>query len=203
MRIVKVVVLILIVICISCKEEANPGFPDIEVAINDTNEFAISDSIYYIIADNLPNKVAAISEVSDADMFFSVNNAAFTRRKSEPITLQKQDTVLQFYLTKKDYYDSELKTVILQEQAEKFLADVKVSSPISDSNLTISMNDKSRGMVQIEIFSVTGQRLLQRKHLKNVDSFVISYALPDYSKGIYVVSAAYGKSQKIYRLVKE
>lgn len=203
MRIVKIVALTLLVACMSCKEEANPRFPDIEVAINDTNEVAISDSIYYIITDTLPNKVTAISKVSDANMFFSVNSAAFIKRNNEPLTLQKQDSVFQFYLTKRGYEDSELKTVILQEQAEEFLAKVNVSSPILDSNLTLSMNDKSRGMLQVEIFSLTGQRLLQRKHLKNVDSFIISYALADYSKGIYVVLAAYGKNQKAYRLIKE
>ncbi|GAA4428515.1 hypothetical protein GCM10023188_12770 [Pontibacter saemangeumensis] len=203
MRTMKAAMLILLAICFSCQDESNPNFPDIKVAMNDISGVAISDSVYYIIADTLPNIVTAVSEVSDADMFYSVNNAAFTMRINEPIPLQKQDTVLQFHLTKKGYNESGLKTVILQAHSEKFLEKVNVSSPVSDSSLTISMDDKSRGMMQIEIFSTTGKRLLRRNHLKNVDSFIINYALPEYPKGIYMVFAAYGKDKKVYKFIKE
>lgn len=199
----KNVILILIVTCFGCQDAANPRFTDIEVAINDTNQVAISVSLYYILADTLPNKVTATSEISDASMFFSVNGAAFERRANEPITLQKQDTVFQFYLSKSGYNDSELKTIILRAHSEEFLANVNVSSPISDSNLSISMNDKSRGMLKVEILGITGQRLLQRTHLKNVNSLIINYALAEYPKGSYLVSVTYGKSQKVYRLIKE
>ncbi|WP_187261367.1 T9SS type A sorting domain-containing protein [Pontibacter beigongshangensis] len=201
-EIMRAVLLILLAFCFSCQDEAKPRLPDIKVAINDTSEIALSDSIYFITADTLPNVVTVISGVSNPNIYYSVNNLAAKLGTSEPIILQKQDTVFQFYLTKGGYDNSELKTVILQPHSEKFLDKVDISSPVSESNLTISMNDKSRGMVEIEIYNVTGQRLLHRSHLKNADSFMIEYALAEYPRGIYVVSATYGESQKVYKFIK-
>ena len=193
--------LILLTFCFGCQDEANPKFPEIEVAINDTCGVAISDSIYFITADALPNVVTVTSEVPEANLLYSVNNAALTMRANDPITLQKQDTVLQFYLTKRNYNDSELRTIVLQEHSDKYLNKVEVSSPVADSKLSISMNDKSRGIVEIEIFTVTGQRLLHRNHLKKADSFIVMYSLAEYQKGIYLVSATYGESKKAYKFV--
>ncbi|MHA6246710.1 hypothetical protein ACXYMU_02150 [Pontibacter sp. CAU 1760] len=165
----RVLTLLLLAFCFGCQDKANPRFPDIKVAINDTSEIAISDSIYFITADTLPNKVTVVSEVSDANMFYAVNNAASTMSTNESITLQRQDTVFQFYLTKRGYDNSNLKTVLIQAHSKKYLAGVKVSTPVSDANLNISMNDKTRGIMEVEIFSITGQKLLQRNHLKNAD----------------------------------
>lgn len=197
----RAVVLILLVFCFSCQSEVNSRFPIIAVSINDTNEVTISDSIYYITADTLPNKVAVVSDVSDPNIYYSVNKAAPMIGTSDPMTLQKQDTVLQFYLTKKGYDNSELKTVIFQANSAVFLNKVDVSSIVADSNLNISMSDKSRGMMKIEIISVTGKRLLQRNHLKRADTLIIKYALAEYPRGIYFVSATYGQNHKVYRFL--
>lgn len=203
MRIIKIVILILVINVFGCQKEVNRKFPLLKVAVNDTNEIAISDSIYFIAPDLLPNKVTIISEIADAHLNYSVNNSAYTRIPIEPITLQKQDTVLQFYLTKPNFENSETRTIVFQRQSKKYLNRVEVSSRVSDSSLNLYLKDKSRGIIEVEVFNVMGQRLLHRNHVKNADVYTIKYALAEYSPGVYIVVVTYGKDQKGYRFLKE
>lgn len=184
---------------LGCQDEAKPGFPAVAVAINDTSRLAISDSIYFIVSDTLPNKVTIVSEVAYADLHFSVNNGTFTKQPNEPVTLQWQNKMFQFYLSKSGFRDSETKTIMLQKQSERYLSKIDLSA--SGSSIDIRMHDKSRGILKIEVLNVLGHRLLQRTHLKASDDFTAKYALTEYPEGVYIISLTYGESQKAFRLL--
>lgn len=188
---------------IGCQDKVNRKFSPIEVSINDSNEVAILDSIYFILPDTLPNRITVISDDRGADLFYSVNNSGFTMIPMETITLHSDDSLFQFYLTKEGFDDSEIKTIVLQRHSKEFLDKGEVSSRVPNSDFYFELNDKSRGMIKAEILNMNGVKLLQRMHFKNTDYFMIEYALGDLPKGIYVAIVTYGMEKKTYQFVKK
>jgi hypothetical protein len=189
---------------IGCQDEVNRKFSPIEVTVNDSNEIAISDSIYFILPDTLPNKVTVISDEAGANLFYSINNGGFTMGLMDAITLHRNDSLFQFYLSKEGFDDSEIKSIAFQRHSKEFLNQIEVNSQISNSDLSLELDDKSRGMLNVEIVSMTGRRLLQRTHFKNTDRFIIEYTLADdLSTGIYIASVTFGLEKKAFKLIKE
>lgn len=75
---------------------------------------------------------------------------------------------------------------------------MEVDSIIPDSNLSIRMEDKSRGMVKVVIHDLFGKILLHRYHFKKLDLLAIKYAFEEALYGKYVVSITYGEDLKSY-----
>lgn len=194
---------ILLLTVVACQDEVNRTFSTIEVTINDTNRFAILDSIFFVTADTLANKLTVITEVSDVILSYSMNNKGFVESSMESITIQKEDSIFQFYLTKPGFDDSEIKTISFQSHTGRFLDKADYSSIISDSDFYIELNDKSRGMLKVEIWNMSGIKMLQRDHFKGADNLKVKYGLEEYPVGLYIVNITYGTDKKPFRLIKQ
>ena len=204
MKLLKPIILLFIFInCLGCKEEVKRQFPPIKVAVNDANEIDIADSIYYILSDTLSNRITVSAEINDANLVYSVNNSEFSVVPNETVSLQKEDSVFQFYLTKNGFKDSEVKTILLQRHSQKFLERVEVPEKIVDSHLNISMDDKSRGIMKVEVINLMGVRMLQRYHFKNSDLMTIKYYWVDFPSGMYIVMVEYGVDIGKYKVFEE
>ena len=188
---------------LACKEEVKPGFPQVKISIHDTNEITFSDSVYFISTDTTVKRITFIPEVKDVQLFYAINNGAFELSQELSLPLYKQDTLVQFYLSKEGLEDSPLKTILFQSHSQEFLKNIELSDNPQDSAKQIPISDKSRGILTLEIFDRWGKRILQRNYFKLSEKLEIQYNLDDKPTGVYYGRLSYGRDRKSFWLVWE
>lgn len=186
-----------------CQEDVKRQIQSEEVTINDSNKLSVSDSIYYISNNSFPNRITLLTDVPEGNLHFSINNGQFKPSGSQSVTLQKQDSILQYYFTKKNFDNSVVKTIVFPKHAKRFLDKISLNTSIIDSSLNINVVDKSRGVIMLEVYTLNGTRLIERSHFKGKDELSIQYALESYPAGFYILRTKFGKDLKILKLLKK
>ncbi len=72
------------------------------------------------------------------------------------------------------------------------------------SQLTVTINNPARGLMQASLLDVVGQQVLQQQTLdKNTDQAQFDFDLTDLPKGVYLLRMKMGEEQGLFRVVKQ
>ncbi len=71
------------------------------------------------------------------------------------------------------------------------------------SQLTITIQNPARGLMQVALLDVVGQQVLQQQKLdKNTDQMTVDFDLADLPTGVYLLRIKMGEEEGIFRVVK-
>ncbi len=186
----------------ACQDNEPYDFRSTNVSINGIDSLTIDDSLFFIVEEPSPKEAVITSDPSEATLYLAVNHDDFQSSAAVTHIFAREDTVVQFYFAKKGFHNSPVKTIVFSSSSERFLSHSPFyPNPFQDAT-NIMMTDKSRGMMGVIIYNMTGKTVAQTDVTKQADTLAVAFDLKDLPDGTYIAKCTYGQTQKTYRLLK-